>query len=318
MIKKLFVFFICLLNVSIGYGMTDLPVQSAEELFEATKIVCSGISDEIAKVSKISKVNTAVTAVGTVAAGGALAAGIAKSYEEQEIDRLVEQICNAGGCTSEGVEAMSNEDFFNNVITPMAQIAELQRRLDKSKKLGNWRTGLMAGTIGTNLASAIISGVNRSQSELIQHIQACNEMVESVNYASLQLKAAGVSPMENKIVKDLDNVKTWCNKIDIKDIEKIEKRMTGVMGTSIAGGVIGVVGTVASAEANSNEYMNMENRLSLTESETNKKNSLNTTANVMAGANVATGLVETGLNISLITLTKRLMQQAELCEEILK
>ena len=90
------------------------------------------------------------------------------------------------------------------------------------------------------------------------------------------------------------------------------------MGTSIAGGVIGVVGTVTSAEANSNKYMNLENRLSMTESDKNKKNSLNTTANVMAGANVATGLVETGLNISLISLTKRLMKQAELCEEILK
>lgn len=317
MYRKIFMFMLCFCSLSV-YGMTDMPLKSAEELFAATKIVCSGISDEISKVSKVSKTNTVVTAAGTVAAGGALAAGVAKSREEQDIDRLVKQICDAGGCTSEGVEAMSLEDFHTNVILPMAEIYELQQQLDRSKKLGNWRTGLMAGTIGTNLASAIIAGVNKDQSELIQHIQACNEMVESVNYAAAQLKASGVNPMENKIVKDLDNVKTWCNQIDIKDIEKIEKRMTGVMGTSIAGGVIGVVGTVTSAEANSNKYMNLENRLSMTESDKNKKNSLNTTANVMAGANVATGLVETGLNISLISLTKRLMKQAELCEEILK
>lgn len=317
MFKKIFVLICCVFPLS-GYAVSDMPIESAEELFKATKIVCSGISDEISKVSKISKVNTAVTAAGTVAAGGALAVGIAKSREEKEIDALVKQICDKGGCSSESVEKMSDEEFFNTVIVPMSEIARLQKSLDRSKKLGNWRTGLMAGTIGTNLASAIISGVNRNQSELIQHIQACNEMVESVNYASLQLKAAGISPMENQIVKDLDNVKTWCNQIDIKDIEKIEKRMTGVMGTSIAGGVIGVVGTVTSAEANSNKYMDKQNRLSLTESDKNKKDALNTTANVMAGANIVTGAVETGLNISLITLTKRLMQQAELCEEILK
>ena len=317
MLKKLFVLLCCLVPLS-GWAVTDMAIESAKEVFAATKIVCSGISDEISAVSKISKVNTAVTAVGTVAAGGALATGIAKSREEAEIDALVRTICNNGGCTPEGVEKMSNEEFFSKVMIPMAEIAELQKQLDQSKKLGNWRTGLMAGTIGTNLASAIIAGVNKDQSELIQHIQACNEMVQSVNYAVIQLQAAGISPVEDKIVKGLDNVKTWCNQIDIKDIEKIEKRMTGVMGTSIAGGVIGVVGTVTSAEANSNKYMDAKNRLSLSESDVKKKNSLNTTANVMAGANVATGLVETGLNISLITLTKRLMQQAQRCEEILK
>lgn len=38
----------------------------------------------------------------------------------------------------------------------------------------------------------------------------------------------------------------------------------------------------------------------------------------MAGANVATGAVETGLNISLITLTKKLIESAERCEGVLK
>ena len=44
---------------------------------------------------------------------------------------------------------------------------------------------------------------------------------------------------------------------------------------------------------------------------------LNVAANVMAGANVATGAVETGLNISLITLTKKLIEQASRCESVL-
>lgn len=313
--KKLFAFLYCLIP-SISYGAIDDLIAEAQDTFNATRMVCSGISDEISKVSNVSKINTAVTGAGTAAAGGALVAGIKKSQEEEEIDKLVAEICQAGGCTAEGVESMSNEDFFNNVMQPMAEIAELQERLERSKKLGNWRTGLMAGTIGTNVASAILSGVNKNQSELIQHIQACNEAVKSVNDMSNKLKLEGVNPMENPIVKQLNTVGTWCNNMNVADIEKIEKRMTGVMGTSIAGAVIGVAGTATSASANSDKYMNEQNRLNLTEQEKNKKNNLNTASNVMAGANVVTGAVETGLNISLITLTKKLIRQAEQCEGV--
>ena len=313
--KKLCVF-LCYLIPSISYGAADGLIAEALDTFNVAKMVCSGISDEISKVSNVSKINTAITGVGTVAAGGALVAGIKKSQEEEEIDKLVEQICNAGGCAAEGVESMSDEDFFYNVMQPMAEIAELQERLERSKKLGNWRTGLMAGTIGTNVASAIISGVNKNQSELIQHIQACNEAVKSVNNMSNKLKLEGVNPLENPIMKNLNNVGTLCNNINIADIEKIEKRMTGVMGTSIAGAVIGVAGTATSAAANSDKYMNEQNRLKLSEQEKNKKNNLNTASNVMAGANVVTGAIETGLNITLIALTKKLIKQAEQCEGV--
>lgn len=307
---------------STSFGATSDLIQSAEELFEATKIVCSGVSDEISKVSNVSKANTAVTSVGTVAAGGALAAGIMKSKEEKEIEELVDNICRVGGCEADTVRNMPLDQFYNDVVKNMARIAELQKKIDRSKQLGNWRTGLMAGTIGTNLASAIMAGVNKNQSDLIQHIETCNEMVKSVGEVSAQLQAAGVNPVEAPIVKKLNNVKTWCSQINVGDVEKIEKRMKGVMGTSIAGVVIGGVGTAVSAKANSDKYTDAQNRAAFTneenKAELQKGKNLNTTANIMAGANVATGLVETGLNISLIKLTKNLMGQAERCEEVLQ
>lgn len=293
-------------------------IKNAEQAYEATQIVCSGISDEIAKVSNISKVNTAVTAAGTVAAGGALVAGIQKSQEEKEIEALIDKICEAGGCSAEGVQAMSDENFFNNVMAPMAEIAELQEKIENSKKLGNWRTGLMAGTVGTNLASAIISGLNTDQSDLIQHISACNEMVSVIPDIEMKLRIDGVNPMEYPIVNKLRSVSTWCNKINTDDVEKIEKRMKGVMGTSIAGTVFGAVGVGTSAAANSDKYMDVSNKINLSEQDKKKEHALNTTANVMAGANVATGAVETGLNISLITLTKKLIESAGRCEEVLR
>lgn len=315
--KKIF-FVLSFLLPMLSMAETAEVVNNAEEIMEATRITCSGISDEIAKIANISKANTAVTAVGTVAAGGALVAGVKKSQEEEEIDRLIAEICNKGGCDPDSVENMSLENFYENIMIPMAQIAELRERIDKSKQLGNWRTGLMAGTIGTNLASAIMSGLNINQSDLVQHISTCNEMVKIASNAELDLKAAGVGPNDASVVKKLSNVKTWCNQIDTKDIEKIEKRMKGVMGTSIAGTAIGVVGVGTSAAANSDKYMDISNKTNLSDQDKKKEKALNATANVTAGANVATGAVETGLNISLITLTKKLIEQAERCEEVLK
>lgn len=293
-------------------------IRNAEQLFETTKIVCSGISDEIGKVANISKANTAVTAVGTVAAGGALAAGIAKSKEEKEIESLIAQMCANGGCTAEGVNAMSNEQFLTQILQPMAQIVQLQQKIDKSKKLGNWRTGLTAGTIGTNLASAIMSGLNINQSDLIQHITACNDMIKTISNVELDLNSAYVESMHSPIVKKLRDVKNWCTQIDTNDIEKIEKRMKGVMGTSIAGTAIGAIGVGTSVAANSDKYMNTDSKIRLTEKEKKKEHALNTTANVMAGANTVAGAVETGLNISLIVLTKKLIKQAQRCEEVLQ
>ena len=116
--RKLLVGFllIALCNTTLSFaGEIEDAVRNAEEIFEATRITCSGISDEISKVSNISKANTAVTAVGTAASGGALAAGIAKSQQEKEIEALIDKMCKAGGCTAEGVEAMSDEDFFFKV-----------------------------------------------------------------------------------------------------------------------------------------------------------------------------------------------------------
>ena len=317
MLKKIFAFLFCFVPM-ISIADTNDAISKAEEIIEATRITCSGISDEIAKVANISKANTAVSAVGTVAAGGALVTGIKKSQEEEEIDRLVKEICDKGGCDPETVQSMSLEKFYEDILIPMATIEELRARLERSKELGDWRTGLMAGTIGTNLASSIMSGLNINQSDLIQHITACNEMVKMASNAELDLRSMGVSTMDTPLMKDLGHIKTWCNQIEIKDVEKIEKRMKGVMGTSIAGTAIGVVGVGTSATANSDKYMSEKNKLTLSDSEKKKEKALNTTANVMAGANIATGAVETGLNISLITLTKKLMEQAERCEEVLK
>ena len=287
-------------------------------MYQAARITCSGISDEISKVSNISKANTAVTAVGTAASTGALVVGIKKSQEEEKLEKMIDDFRSKNDCTPEKIEKMDDLDFLLKCLQPMTQMIGLQKGIKKSKTLGNWRTGLMAGTVGTNLASAIMSGININQSDLIQHITACNAAVSGLQDMENELIMAGINPREVPIVKNITNARTWCNKINTKDVEKIENRMKGVLGTSIVGGVIGVVGIGTSAAANSDKYMSAENKLKMTDETRKTEHALNTTANVMAGANIATGAVETGLNISLISLTKKLMQQAERCEGVLK
>ena len=293
----------------------DELLYRAYEAYNVARVACSGIADEISKVTNISTANTVVSSVGTVASGGALVAGIVKSKEEERIDELIAEICESGGCDADSVVTMSNQEFFEHVISPMAEIVELQESINRSKQLGNWRTGLMAGTIGTNLATAIMSGLNTNQSDLVQHIDACNMAIGAVDSVVNELKTSGINPYENSIVNQLNGISTWCSQMNLSDVEKIENRMKGVMGTSIAGGVIGVVGTTTSAVANSDKYMDPVNKIRLTDAERDKARALNTTANVMAGANVVTGAVNTGLSISLITLTKKMINSAQNCED---
>lgn len=297
-------------------------IGEAIELLDSTRVACSGISDELSHISGISVANTAVSGVGTVAAGGALAAGVKKSKTDKEIAEILARMCENDRCDPDRVENMSDAEFADQVLPHLIaaieqayadELLELRnQKTQQSIKLGNWRTALLAGTTATNVTSAILAGLNRNQSDLIQHITVCNTLTGQLRDKMSQLQQAGVSPLDNPIFSDASQTIDTCGGIDIADIEKIERRMTAVMGTSVAGATIGAVGTGVSAAANSKKI-----REDNSDPGQKKEVNLNKTANVMAGANIATGAVETGLNISLITLTKKLIKNAQACENVL-
>mgnify|MGYP007022118995 CR=1 FL=1 len=220
---------------------------------------------------------------------------------------------------------MSEQEFFDTILPLLVemiatgeqdkinQMTQLKFQQDaeiaKSKRLGKWRTGLLAGTVGTNVASAIISGLNKNQSDLIQQVSACNLAVSKLRESYDNAIKFGVSPIENPVMQTFQKTINNCGTLNISDVKKIEKRMGVVMGTSIAGAVIGAVGTGTSIAANTDSVRN-DNSVAGKRKEQN----LNTISNVAAGANIVTGGIETGFNISLILLTKDLMRNAELCE----
>ena len=293
-------------------------LSDAMSLYQSAQTICVGVSDDISKISGVAKVNTAGNAVGAVSAGGALVVGIKKASVDEELAKLEAEaksilgvMCKDNNCEAEVIEKMSDKDFIERVREPLVKLSEVGVKMEQtSKKLGNWRTGLMAGSAATNIASAIVAGINKNQSDLIQRIQACNMAVAQLAPYKSRLINSGVNPLENPIVNKIDNVATWCKPIDVTEIEKIEKRMAVSMGTSIGGAVVGVAGVATSAMANSDKVRDDD-----TESGMKKEKNLNAASNVLAGVNVATGAVGAGVNISMISIAKKLIKQAQTCEE---
>ncbi|MDR1696712.1 MAG: hypothetical protein LBR41_00635, partial [Rickettsiales bacterium] len=245
------------ITVAVGDDLqTSATLQEAEQIYLSATDVCGGISDQISQVSGISKINTAVSGVGAVAAGGALYAGIKKSAEDERIEELERQICESGGCDSNSLEQMSDMDYLTSVLNPMSEIAELQERIQKSKQQGNWRTGLLFGSGAANIASAILAGTNKDQSDLIQHTIACNNAISELTRIRGVMMASGLLSADNPIAEPISNAVLNCRTINISDLEKIERRMKTVMGTSIAGAATGTAGGIVSATANSDSVRN--------------------------------------------------------------
>lgn len=293
--------------------------QRVQDNWNAAHIACGGISDEISKISGISVANTVVTGIGTAAGGGAVATGIMKAQEDKKIDALMQRLCDmTAGCNPDAFVNMSDGDFTKiiDVLADIAEIADIETeiavRTDRSVTLGNWRTGLMAGGAATGVASAIMAGINTNQSDLLQHVTACNMALDGLRATYSEMIAAGINPIENHDMQRIRTATDRCIPIDTSDIDKIEKRMKTVMGTGISTAAIDIAGAVTSGVANSQKVRNDNSEAGI-----QKEKNLNTAANVMAGVGTASSLVGTGVNISLINLTKKLMTQAKQCEEAL-
>lgn len=308
---KIKLFFVAGLVCTGAMAHADV-IQDAQEALQVAGEICSGISEEIEEVSGSAKINTAVTSVGTVAGGAGVAVGLSKSKVDKEIAELEKQICDAGGCDAASVEKMSGADFFHKVMMPMAEVARRKELQEKSKKLGNWRTGLLAGASVTHVASVVMSRINTSQSDLVQHVTACNSAIEYLTDVYQKMSNAGINPYEYPIRNTVRDAIDACQVVNIEDIEKIEKRERWVFGSSAMGGAAAIAGTATSASANSAKV-----RQATGDKAEKKERNLNVATNVLAGVSTVGSGVATGFNISLLTLTNKLIKSAQLCEETL-
>ncbi len=289
---------------------------------------CSGISEQLNDIKKLAGVGTAVSAVGTAVGGGATAVGVVKTGTDEELDDIRKEIerikaatprpnplpadTNPGQLQQEleqyaRQQLSVSEDNVDGTTTNLADLEKQQKELEeKSKKLGDARTGLMATATATNIAGAVISGINQVKTDLITQIGACAGAIQTLSYMKTQASLDGSATDEE--IAHADKVISACNKYNLEDVKKINARATGATVSSGIGAATGLAGTITSGIANTDQ----------TRENAEKAKNLNTASNVLAGVTTAASLTSTVFNATQISAAKRVIETAEQCEEALK
>ena len=303
------------------YCMAVMPVYAdiapLDDALRATYVACVGIDDQLADLKKMAGINTAVTAVGSAAGAGATVVGAVKSSADKKAEEL-EAMLREIDELQQGAKPLTPAEFetfaseFNRVYsTVLTNTTSVQSELDKtvalSKKLGNWRTGLVATSAATNVAGAIIAGSNRVDGDLSAMIASCRVAVDNLRKSVAQARVSGQDISEaNQIVQ-------LCGEYDYVDLSKISNRATGAMVSSIVGATTGVIGTGLSAGANS-AHIRDDNSAAGKQKEKN----MNTAANVFSGATTAASVTATVFNATQIRAIKSVATVAEKCTGVLK
>lgn len=303
--------------LTIGMLPTWANALSLDDALRATYTACVGIDDELSDLKKMAGINTAITAVGTAAGAGATITGVVKASTDQEIEEL-EKIMAEIDEMSKNMEPMTEKEimtfmseFNRGYDTELASTDAIETELEqlntKSKKLGNWRTGLMAGSTATNVAGAIIAGTNKVDEDLNTQIKNCLVAVGDLRGAMMQARMNGTDISEAQSIVDA------CGEYEFADLSKINKRATGAAISAGVGATTGLVGTITSASANSDNV-----RGDNTDAGKKKEKNLNVASNILAGTTTAASATATVFNATQIKAIKQVAEIAQKCTGVLK
>ncbi len=293
-----------------------LPLDDA---LRATYTACVGIDDELADLKKMAGINTAITSVGTAAGIGATVTGFVKASKDEQIEKLemerLRKIAESGvnSNTSNGSlndNMLALQQYYNSHKndTPTGDIdSEIEKLTKQSKNLGNWRTGLLAGSTATNVAGAIIAGGNKADKDLQTQIKNCSAAVNNLRNSMMQARINGTD------ITEAQSIVTACSEYDYVDVSKINNRVKGAMISSTIGVATGLAGTVTSAIANTDKTRNDN-----TDSGKKKEKNLNTAANVLSIGTTAASATATVFNATQISAIKKVAAVAEKCTGVLK
>ena len=294
-------------------------VLSLDDALRAAYVACVGINDKLGEYKTLAGINTAVSGVGTGLGVGATAVGIVKystDKEAESYEKLLEELRkktqNAEFDTISDEEVSRFEQEFNvaynSAVSDMDKYqSELDKLNTKSKNLGNWRTGLMAGSTATNVAGAILAAKSGANKDIQEMVDVCLKAVDDLNDSMMQARINGEDISEAK------EIVSKCREYNTVDVSSISKRAKGAEISSIVGATTGATGTVLSAVANSDKIRNDN-----TDSGKKKEKGLNTASNVMAGTTTVASAASTVFSATQIAAVKRVAKVAEQCEGVLK
>ncbi len=288
---------------------------SLDDALRATYTSCVGIDNELADLKKMAGINTAVTGVGTGLGAGATIVGIVKANKDKQIAKLEEELSKLREIQARRsfkapnrAELLAAVDaYYQDTKDESKEIeGQIEKLTSQSKKLGNWRTGLMAGNTATNVAGAIIAGNNKIDGDLEAQIKNCSAAVKNLRNVMMQARVMGVD------ITEADSIANACGGYDYVDISKVNNKAKGAFVSSIIGATTGVAGTVTSAMANTDATRNDN-----TESGKQKEKNLNLAANVLAGTSTVASGVATVFNATEISAIKKVAEVAQKCEGVL-
>lgn len=288
---------------------------------QLTRSVCLGISDSMSDLKKMAGINTAVTSVGTITGGVALGTGIAKKKVDQDYETLKSRIATLiSSDTNPETHILANKSAFYNQIdefiansptntsslkTDSERLKELEQ---KSKTLGNIRTGTLAGTAVIDTAGTIIAVNNKVDDDLQSRINNCVTEVKKLQNIKTQSQFENTSDSET--INEATAIIRECRDWEYTDLSSINKKAKSAAISSGTGAALAIVGTITSASANSDSVRQNENK--------DKEKNLNTASNILAGSATGASAIATIFNATQISAIKKAVKIADKCEEALK
>ena len=286
-----------------------LPLNNA---LRATYTACVNIDKNLSDLKKMAGINTAVTGVGTGLGAGATIVGAIKAKKDKLREQIDKQLRNLRNMSDkEFLQFLANVSNYKQYKDMLSQETTAN---DESKKLGNWRTGLMVGNTATNIAGAVIAKGNKVNTDLQTQIDNCKSAIRNLQNSINQAQ------LDYDDVSEATEILNACREFEYVDITPINKKANNAMVSSIIGATTGVAGTIASAVANSDDIRKEEESKQgkKTDEDWQKEKNVNTTANILAGTSTVASGVATIFNATQVSAIKKVASVAEKCTKALK